>query len=51
MQIQSIKTVEDYEKALSLIDERMDAESNTQAGDELDILTTLVEVYEKVISQ
>ncbi|MEN8236460.1 MAG: hypothetical protein ABFQ95_02805 [Pseudomonadota bacterium] len=47
MQIQPIKTSEDYEKALALIDERMDAKTGSDVGDELDILVTLVEAYEK----
>ncbi len=46
MQIQPIKTSKDYENALALIDERMDAKINSDAGDELDILATLVDVYE-----
>jgi hypothetical protein len=32
--------------ALSRIDELMDAESNTSEGDELELLVTLVELYE-----
>ncbi len=41
-----IKTEEDYQAALSRIDELMDAESNTSEGDELELLVTLVELYE-----
>lgn len=41
-----IKTDEDYQKALSRIDEIMDAEPNTTEGDELELLVTLVELYE-----
>lgn len=42
-----IKTEEDYQKALSRIDELMDAEPNTPEGDELELLVTLVELYEE----
>ncbi|MEX5214531.1 MAG: transcriptional regulator [Nitrospiraceae bacterium] len=41
-----IKTKRDYERALLRIERLMDAEPGTKAGDELDILTTLVEAYE-----
>jgi HTH-type transcriptional regulator/antitoxin HigA len=41
-----IKTDEEYQKALSRIDEIMDAEPNTPEGDELELLVTLVELYE-----
>ena len=41
-----IKTEEDYQNALCRIDELMDAEPNTSEGDELELLVTLVELYE-----
>ena len=41
-----IKTEKDYELALSRIDELMDAVSGTPEVDELELLTTLVEMYE-----
>jgi HTH-type transcriptional regulator/antitoxin HigA len=41
-----IKTEGDYTKALSRIDELMDAEPNTPEGDELELLITLIELYE-----
>jgi len=41
-----IKTNEAYQAALSRIDELMDAELNTPEGDELELLATLVELYE-----
>ena len=41
-----IKTEEDYQKVLIRIDELMDAEPNTPEGDELELLVTLVELYE-----
>lgn len=46
MNIKPIKTKKDYEMALKRIDELWDAEINSPEGDELDILATLVEVYE-----
>ena len=42
-----IKTEEDYQKALSRIDKLMNAEPNTPEGDELELLVTLVELYEE----
>jgi len=42
-----IKAEEDYKKALSRIDELMDATPNTPEGDELELLVTLVELYEE----
>lgn len=47
MTIKVIKTEEDYQKALSRIDELMEAEPSTPEGDELDLLVTLVEQYEE----
>ncbi len=47
MTIHPVKTEKDYRKALLRIDGLMDATSNTEAGDELDVLATLVEVYER----
>lgn len=46
MTIFPILTEADYENALSRIEILMDAEYGTPEGDELDILTTLVENYE-----
>ena len=45
-QIRPIKTTDDYEEALREIDGFIDAEPDTPEGDRLDVLTTLVEVYE-----
>ena len=42
-----IKTEIDYNKALSRIDELMDAKSGTTEMDELKLLTALVEMYEE----
>ena len=46
MTIAPIKTVRDYDRALRRIEQLMDAKPGTKAGDELDVLTTLVEAYE-----
>ena len=42
-----IKTEEDYETALSRVEELMDAAPGTEEGDELELLVTLIEIYEK----
>jgi len=47
MNIKPIKTENDYNITLQRIDELMDAKPNTNEFDELDILVTLVEVYEE----
>ncbi len=47
MTIHPVKTEKDYRKALLRIDELMDATPGTKAGDELDVMTTLVEAYER----
>lgn len=46
MNISPIKSKRDYERALSRIENLMDARPGTKAGDELDVLATLVEAYE-----
>jgi HTH-type transcriptional regulator/antitoxin HigA len=46
MTIAPIKSTRDYERALRRIEDLMDAKPRTKAGDELDVLTTLVEAYE-----
>jgi HTH-type transcriptional regulator/antitoxin HigA len=46
MDIRPLKTEADYEAALQTIDQLMDAELDTQEGDQLDVLVTLVEAYE-----
>lgn len=46
MNIVPIKNSRDYERTLRRIEELMDAKPGSKAGDELDILTTLVEAYE-----
>src|SRR6266404_3193946 len=42
-----IKTEAEYDAALERIDELFDAKPGTSEGDELELLGTLVEVYEK----
>ena len=49
MDIKPIKTNKDYKTALKLIKNLWDAKPNTKNGDLLDVLTTLVEVYEKKV--
>ena len=48
MNIKPIKTKKDYEKALKRIEKIWEAKLGTKEGDELDILTTLIEKYEEV---
>ncbi len=47
MDIRPIKTEADYEDALAEIEDLFDAKPGTEAGDRLEILVTLVEVYEE----
>jgi HTH-type transcriptional regulator/antitoxin HigA len=47
MNIKPIKTEQDYTNTLKRIDELMDAVPDTVEFDELDVLVTLVEVYEE----
>ena len=42
-----IKTEKDYESALARINDLMDADPGTPEGDELELLVTLLELYEK----
>lgn len=44
--IKPIRTEADYERALKDIESLIDARPGTPAGDELDVLATLVEAYE-----
>ena len=46
MTIAPIKSKRDYERTLQRIEALMEAKSGTKAGDQLDVLTTLVEAYE-----
>ncbi len=47
MDIQPIHNEQDYERALARIDQLMDAGADTPEADELEILATLVEVWEE----
>lgn len=47
MELRPIRTEADYQTALREIEQLFDAELNSAEGDRLDILTTLVEAYEK----
>ena len=46
MQIKPIRTEVDYDRALAEIDGLMGAAPGTPEGDDLEVLTTLVEAYE-----
>ena len=46
MNIEPIKDEDSYQRALARVRELMYAEPDTPAGDELDVLATLVEAYE-----
>lgn len=46
MNIRPIKSEQDYERVLRRIEQLMEAQPGTKHGDELDVLTTLVEAYE-----
>lgn len=46
MDIRPIRSAADYARELKRIHELMDSAAGTPAGDELDILATLVEAYE-----
>jgi HTH-type transcriptional regulator/antitoxin HigA len=48
MEIRPIKTEHDYDLALERVNILFDAKPNTEEGDELDILVTLIEKYEKI---
>mgnify|MGYP001589953485 CR=1 FL=1 len=45
--VKPIRTEKDYERTLARIEKLMDAKPNTRAGDLLEVLSTLVEVYER----
>jgi HTH-type transcriptional regulator/antitoxin HigA len=48
MEIHPIKTEKDYDLALERVKTLFDAKPNTNEGDELDILVTLIEKYEQI---
>lgn len=47
MDIRPVKTKRDYERALRRIETIIDADLGTDEGDELEVLATLVNVYEE----
>jgi HTH-type transcriptional regulator/antitoxin HigA len=47
MVIHPVRSIDDYNNALLRIDELMDAKPGSVAGDELDVLATLVGAYEE----
>ena len=47
MNIRLIKTEEGYQSALQRLEEIFDAEPDTQEGDELEVLSLLIDTYEK----
>jgi HTH-type transcriptional regulator/antitoxin HigA len=47
MHIKAIKNEKDYQAALKLVECLWDAKPDTPAGDKLEVLTALVEVYEQ----
>ena len=47
MNIKPIKTEADYSVALQTVEKLMDAKPDTPEGDKLDVLVTLIEVYEE----
>ena len=48
MEIRPIKTEQDYNLSLERVNILFDAKANTDEADELDILVTLIEKYEKI---
>jgi HTH-type transcriptional regulator / antitoxin HigA len=47
MNVKPIKTKADYQDALARVERLMSAKLGTNKGDELDVLATLVEAYER----
>ena len=47
MEIKPIKTEEDYEKALERLEKIFDAKAGSKAGEELEVLSILIDNYEK----
>ena len=48
MEVKPIKTESDYKAALAEVDRLWDAVPNTPEGDQLEVWTTLIEVYEEL---
>ena len=47
MEVSPIKTERDYERALERLENIFDAKSGSEAGDELEVLSILIDNYEK----
>jgi HTH-type transcriptional regulator / antitoxin HigA len=47
MHLKLIKKEADYQEALSRLEDIFDAQPNTQEGDELEVLSFLIDAYEK----
>jgi len=47
MEIKPIRTKKDHQSALNEVEKLFDAKPKTKRGDRLDVLTTLIEVYEE----
>lgn len=47
MQLRLIKTEADYQEALNRLEELFDAQPGTEEGDELEVLSFLIDSYEK----
>lgn len=47
MNVQSIKTEKEYKKTLDEISQMLDAPGESQEADKLELLSTLVEIYEE----
>jgi HTH-type transcriptional regulator/antitoxin HigA len=47
MELKLVNTEEDYKQALARLEEIFDALPNTKEGDELEIISTLIEKYEE----
>lgn len=48
MNLKPIKTEQEYQDALQRVDEIFDAKADTPEGDELEVLTLLIEHYEDI---
>ena len=51
MEIRPIKTEKDYEKSLKRLEDIFDAKSGSKEGDELEVLSILIDNYEKEFYQ
>lgn len=47
MTVKPLKTEEDYQRALQRLEDIFDALPNTEEGDELEVLSILIDAYEK----